>query len=277
MKNIKFFKLTKTVINKSIHDEVMALGAQLTYYVLLSFFPFLIFLITLASYTPITNEDAIRSLGQYLPNDIYAMVSDTIHQTINSRSGALLSLGMIATIWSASNGISALIRGLNKAYEHKETRPFWKIKSLSIMFTFLLAIIFISSIIMLVLGEIIARNLFSFLGLSEFFYTLWRYTRYLFPSITMVFIFSIFYRFIPNRRLTWKGVIPGAIFSSIGWITISVFFSYYINNIASLSRMYGSIGSVIALLIWMYWSSIIILLGGQLNAVLYLSKKVSNI
>lgn len=269
MKNNKYLNFIKELYCRVLDDEIDALAAQLTYYLLLSIFPFLIFLITLISYTPMTSEQALFSLSEYLPKDVYKIVIDTIYQTLKSRSGALLSIGMIATLWTASNGLSALMRGINKAYDQKESRPYWKVKYISLIFTIGLALVLLFSLFLVIFGEVIANNIFSYFGVPDVFRKIWTALRFFLPIITSIIVFIILYYFTPNRRISIKSVIPGSLFSSLGWILISLPFSVYVNNFSNFSRMYGSLGGIIVLLVWLYWCSIIILIGGEINAILH--------
>ena len=122
---IKGYEMLKDFYQRFQEHEVPALGAQLTYYLILAFFPFLIFLLTLLSYTPITSEEALNNLSRFLPADAYKVVIEVLRQTLSSSRQTLLSLGALFTIWASSNGINAVIRGINKAYDESETRPFW--------------------------------------------------------------------------------------------------------------------------------------------------------
>lgn len=269
--NSRIFKTIRNIYLRFQDDDIPALAAQLTYYFILSFFPFLIFLITLVSFTPVTSEQALNDLSKIMPSSAYNIVSDIISQVVNSRRATFLSFGMLATIWASSNGMNAVIRGLNRAFDQKETRPFWKVRGLSVLATIALALTILFSFFLLVFGEIIGEQLFIFLGFSHIFKTVWTFIRYFIPLITMLLVFTLLYLFTPNRRLTLREVMPGSLFSTFGWILTSVLFSLYINNFGNFSRTYGSIGGVIALLIWLYWISIIILLGGELNATLAFS------
>lgn len=262
----KILKVLSDVYIRSKDDDVPALAAQLTYYFILSFFPFLIFLITLVSYTPITSERALNDLSKIIPPSAYNIVLDVVNQITLSPRETFLSFGMIAALWTSSNGMNAVIRGINKAYDQKETRPFWKVRGLSIIAIIALALTIIFSFTLLVFGEVIGRELFRFFGFSNLFKGTWTVMRFLIPILFMFTVFTLLYMLTPNRRLTLKEVLPGSVVTTIGWILTSVLFSFYISNFGNYSKTYGSIGGVIALLVWLYWISIIIMLGGELNA-----------
>lgn len=270
MERAKWKKILKDLYFRFIDDELLSTGAQITFFLLLSLFPFLIFLITLISYTPINNfQDNIEDLSALLPSNAYQIVKDLILQTISSRSGTLLSFGMIITLWTSSSGVSALIRGINKAYDQEETRPFWKVIGVSLYFTLEIAVVIILSLVLIVFGKMLGMLFFNTLGFSNYFVNVWNDVRHTLALIIMILVFVSLYRSTPNHRLSLKDVIPGSIFATIGWVIISIAFSYYANNFSNYSKIYGSLGGIIALLTWLYFSSIIILLGAEINASLF--------
>lgn len=268
MKKYKISNIIKILIKKFKEDEVTALGAQMTFYLILSFFPFLIFLITLLSYTPIASNEVVSNLSNLLPNSTYNMINSIIQEVITTRSTALLSIGMIATLWTASSGVAALIKGINKAYNQKENRGFLKLRSYALVFTLALTLVILLAFIMLIFGEFIGHYIFGLIGLTGLFESIWDLIRFIIPIVVILFIFIFFYVYAPNKPLSFSEVLPGAIFTTVGWLIISLSFSFYVNNFGRFARMYGSIGGIIALLVWLYISSLVILIGGELNAVL---------
>ena len=268
MRYKRLSQLGKELYFRFIEDDVPALGAQVTYYLLLSFFPFLIFLITLISYTPLTSDVMLGNLSYILPRDAYEAITGAFRQTVNARSRTLLSFSMAAAIWASSNGILAMIRGINKAYDQKETRPFWKTRGISILFTIALAVLILLTLLILVFGETLGEYIFFLLGFSYLFNVSWDIIRFIAALAILTLVFIFIYRWMPNCRLSFIEVLPGSVFSTAGWILISLAFSYYVNNFTYYSNMYGSIGGIIVLLLWLYWSSVIILLGGEINATL---------
>lgn len=258
----------KNLIRKFTEDDVFALATQLSYSLLLAFFPFLIFVMTLIGYSPVESEDVLISFQRILPTDVFKLISNTVVEIVDTKNGNLLSFGLITTLWASSNGFKAMIKCLNKAYDEKENRSFLKIESTALLCTFGLAFIIIASVLLLVFGEINGRLLGAYLGFAEVFRRIWNILRYLIMLSTMIFIFAALYHYTPSRRLTWKEVIPGAIFTTLGWLLSSIIFSYYINNFGNYSKLYGSIGAVIVFMLWLFLVSLMLLTGGELNAVL---------
>jgi len=273
VKNSKGYQLMRDFYLRFQEHEVPALGAQLTYYLLLAFFPFLIFLLTLLSYTPITSEQALDDLSRLLPAEAFEVVKEVVRQTLGSSRQTLLSLGALLTVWASSNGINAVIHGINKAYDERETRPFWKVRGMAIIFTIGLALVIILAFVLLVLGKQLGQALFAYAGNSMLFMKSWQLYRFTIPLLVMLAVFAFFYRYAPNKKIRFRDTIPGAVFSSLGWVVTSWAFSFYVDHFGNFTRTYGSIGGIIILLLWLYLSSMVILIGGEINAALSFSRK----
>ncbi|MDW8800101.1 YihY/virulence factor BrkB family protein [Clostridium sp. A1-XYC3] len=249
-------------------DDVLALASQLAYSLIFSFFPFLTFLMTLVGYSPISSGEVLVGLNKILPTNVLELVHNTVVEVVDGRNSHLLSLSLLATIWSASSGFNAVIKGLNKAYDESEDRSVFKVQFIAIMCTFGVTFIVILTMILLVFGQILGVYLAKQFGYSFMFQRFWNIVRYTVMFLTTIFIFAALYHYTPSRRLTWKEVMPGAVFSAIGLVGVSVGFAYYVNNFGNYSKVYGSIGAVIILLTWLFFLSVMIIMGGELNATL---------
>jgi membrane protein len=265
---IKIFPFIDQLYCRFQDDDVSALGAQLTYYLILAFFPFLILLMTIISYTPVTSEDILKGVSPVLSNTTYKIIEDFVNEILASGSRTLLSIGMIGTIWASANGVMAIVKGLNKAYDEEENRPFWKIIGIAILFTLALGFMILLSFALLVFEKKVGEQLFELFHFPNNFDAIWNFIKYGIPLAIMLVVFVFLYLFAPNRRLSVREVIPGAIFSTVGWVIISILFAFYVDRWDTYTRSYGSLGGIIVLLIWLYFSSVIILLGGEINATL---------
>jgi len=273
MRKMKSWKFLKDVYARFMNDDLLSIGAQATFFLLFSLFPFLIFLIALITYMPMVNlQDSIQALAALIPANAYLILRDIVNQTLANRSVTLLSFGVLSALWSSASGVTSLIRGINRAYDQEETRRSWKITAVSLYFTLELAIAIIFSLILIVFGKVLGTQLFHFLGFSDASLQVWNYVGYIIALITTILVFISLYYNTPNRRSKFREVIPGAVVASLGWVIISIAFSYYIDNFGNYSKVYGSLGGIIALLMWLYVSSIIILMGAEINASLMFSK-----
>lgn len=260
-------------IVKVKNDDIFALGSQLAYYLILSFFPFLIFLMTLVGFSNLNSGEILDGLRTILPMNVFTLIDKTVIEVVDTQNSGLLGASIVLTIWSASSGFRAVTKGLNKAYDIKENRSFIKRVLVAMVFTFALAMTIVLTLALLVFGDLIGKYLVSVLPFEEVIGWLWNVSRYFLIVFIMVWIFAGIYRYTPAKKIRWREVVPGAIISTLGWIAVSVGFSYYINNIANYSRLYGGLGAVFVLMTWIYITSIILILGAEINSVISMIKR----
>ncbi|MDK2961477.1 YihY/virulence factor BrkB family protein [Acetobacterium sp. K1/6] len=267
MKKDNLIKLLKDLYVRFSNDDLPSVGAQITYFLLLSIAPFLIFLITLISFIPLVDfQSQIEPLYALMPTAASEILNAIIEQTMKNRSGALLTFGVLFALWSASTGVKYLISGVNRAYDQEETRPFWKKSLVSLAITLELSMVIIVTMILIIFGGILGSEVFGFLGFSKTFSMIWNYLRFVIAIFAVMIAFVSIYFSAPSCRLTFKEVLPGAVVATFSWIIVSMAFSFYADNLGNYTAVYGSLGGVIALLTWIYISSIIFLLGAEINA-----------
>ncbi|WP_445489866.1 YihY/virulence factor BrkB family protein [Niallia sp. 03133] len=265
--------VTKKIAQKIKQDDVFDLAAQLAYYFLLSIFPLIIFMMTLLPYLPITKEDLLGIIETFAPGDSMNIIESNLDQIL-SKNGTLLSFGIIATIWSASNGLNAIVKAFNKAYNVEETRSFIVARAMSVVLTLAMIAVVVIALLLPVFGEQIGVFLFSQFNLSDEFMAVWRAIRFLVTPVILFIVFLALYWFAPNKKMKCVSAIPGAVFATIGWVAASFGFSYYVGNFGNYSATYGSIGAIIITMIWFYLTGIIIMIGGEINA--YYTEKNKN-
>jgi membrane protein len=261
------FKYIEQLIFRYKDDDLSGMSAQITYYLILAIFPFLIFLINLLSFTHLPTQILFADFNKFLPTETGDLVKNIVVQTLKTKSGTLLIVSMIGSLWAASKGISAIMKGLNKAYDVKESRKFIKLNTIALISTLEISIMIILSFAMIVFGKIIGTYIFGLVGATNLFVFAWSFLRYCIPIAIMFVTFSLIYGYIPNKKLKFNNIKIGAIFATIGWITTSLIFSFYVNNFGNYQNVYGSLGGVIGLISWLYISTLIILLGGELNSI----------
>ena len=259
-------KYGKHLFFRLIDDDIPGLSAQCSYYLFLSLFPFVIFLFSLLSFTQIPHTQLMDQVFGFFPSDVANVTRSIVEDVLSTRNATLLTVGALATVWSASSGINAVRKGLNKAYRKVETRPFWEVTAVNLVSTIGLALILFITIIFLVSGRVLGEQVFKLLNISRTFEGVWNLIRILVPLITMAAVFTVLFWFIPCRKAKFKEVLPGTIFTIVGWVAISLLFSFYVNNFTNYANVYGSIGGIILLLVWLNLSSMILLLGGEVNA-----------
>ncbi|MDQ1004908.1 membrane protein [Neobacillus niacini] len=267
--------LVRLLWHRIEEDDIPGLSAQLAYFFLLSLFPLLIFIFTLLPYLPIPYPDILGSIREFAPPQTMDLIEKNVNHVMNNRNGGLLSFGVIGTIWSASNGIHALVRAFNKAYNVDESRSFIVSRGMAILLTIGMIFVFIVAVLLPIFGREIGTFLFSYLGFKLEFLRLWEMLRLVVSALILFIIFTGLYWIAPNVKLRCRSAFPGAGFATVGWILSSYALSFYVSKFNNFSLTYGSIGAIIVLLIWLYISGFIIILGGEINA-FYSEKSKSN-
>lgn len=250
-------------------DNTSGMAAQLAYYFLLAIFPLLIFLLTLVPLFQIDQEMIVGLIEDYAPAEIAGMLTGIIDDVMTSSGGGLLSVGLIATLWSASNGMTALMNAFNVAYDIEDDRNFFVSKGLSIFFTIILTLSVLLTFVLIVFGGQIGNLMFGVIGLDEQFSTIWNLVRSILPLLLVFIVFLIMYLTAPNIKVKLKSVIPGTIFTTVAFLVASWGFSVYVSGFGNYSATYGSIAGVIILIFWLYITGVIIILGAQINAIIH--------
>ena len=219
----------------------------------------LIFLLTLL---PLFNLDQsqITGLLSNAPADTSSLIKGVISDVTKNSSGGLLSIGLILAIWSASNGMTAIMNSFNVAYDVEDNRNGILLKILSVIFTIVLGVVFLVAMALPTMGSVIAHFLFGPLGLDSQVKWIFSLIRVVLPLIIILILFTILYSVAPNVKTKLKSVLPGAIFTSVIWLLGSFAFGFYISNFGNYSKTYGSIAGIIILLIWLYLTSFIIII-----------------
>lgn len=264
----KIFKIGQQLFERMTRADVFGLAAQLAYFFLLSLFPFLLFLVTLLGYLPIDENTVMTFISMYAPTEITNLIQTNISQLVHGQSGSLLSISIIGTLWSASNGINAITKAFNQAYEVEEDRPFLVARLIAIVMTIAMLGVIAVAFLLPIFGEMIGMYIFSFLGWSENFIKIWNTSRWIISSVVFFIVLLALYTLMPNIKVRIKEALLGTLFATLSWQVVSLGFSYYVQTIGDYSATYGSLGAVIVLMIWFYISGIIIITGGVINAMI---------
>jgi membrane protein len=261
-------ELGRRVIHEIQEDDCLGRAAQLAYYFLFALFPFFLVLTTLLGYLPVPNlmDRLMEMLAGILAGDALKLVQDNVREVVTSQRGGLLSFGILAALWTSSSAITAIVDGLNRAYDVEEGRPYWKVRLIAIFLTVGISLFIIFSLILLTFGPQIGGWIADQVGLGRVFQIAWNLLRW--PVIVGLIILAmvLVYYVAPDVEQRWQWITPGSLVAVIGWLLASLGFSFYVNNFGSYNATYGSIGAVIVLLTWMYVSGLFVLVGGEINA-----------
>ena len=264
----KIIDFGKEIFKRFNNVDVLGLSAQLAYFFLLSLFPFLVFLVTLLGYLPIESDAVLDFLNTYLPAEVSSMLESNLENLLTKQSGGLLSISIIGAIWSASKGVNALTKAFNAAYRVEEDRSFVISRLISIGLTIALVITIAIALLLPIFGKSIGEFLFSFVNLSDGFVQVWNALRWTLSSVILFIVLYVLYTLAPNKKIKLREAFWGVIFATFSWQIVSLGFSYYVSTLGNFSATYGSLGTVIVLMLWFYLTGIVIMLGGIINAVL---------
>lgn len=259
---------THYLFKRIFQDDLLGLAAQMSYYFLLSMFPALIFIVTLLPFLNFKESQLIDFVDKIGPGEAVDVIATALHQVISNPSVGLLSFGFIAAIWSASSGINAVIVTLNRAYDVQKGRPFFKQRGLSILLTFGMLFILFLTLALPVFGKLIGSWIFEQFGEEANFPVVWHFIRWGLSFAILFLVFTVIYWVGPNLKFKCRKAMPGAAFASIGWISASFGFAYYVDHFGNFTKAYGSLGGTILLILWFYITGIFIIIGGELNAYL---------
>jgi membrane protein len=255
-------------------DDMDTYAAALTYRFLLALFPFLIFLLTLLD--ALRLEDfftwMLDQARTALAADAYSQFSQIIDQIRAGAGGGLLSFGLITALWAAAAGVRSTMHALNVAYDVEEERSLWKKYLMSVVFTVGLAAMIIAAVALMLLGPQSAEWLAGQIGLGDVVVTLWNWLRIPAAILLMMLAVALIYYFFPNVDQPFKIVSPGSVFAVLAWLVATVGFSIYVSNFGNYNATYGSLGGAIALMFYFFISAATLLLGAEVNAVLYKAK-----
>jgi len=270
IKGYRVGPLLKATGKEILDDGILGLSAQTAYYFFFSLFPLFLFTAPLLGLFGDKQERfqwIMGNLATAIPGDAVTLVQGVVKDVIFSESApGVMSVGALLALWSGSNIFGSLMDALNRAYDIKETRPWWKKKLISIAAALGAGTIILLATIVMIGGEDIARGIGTRMGLGEAGVKLWTVLQF---PVAFAFLvataWGTFY-FLPNLRQDRMQVLVGAIVTTVVWILVTLLFRAYVQNFGSYNKTYGTLGGVIALLTWMYLSMLVILSGGELNA-----------
>lgn len=252
-------------------DDIFGRAAQLAYYFLLALFPLLLFLTTLLGYFAGAGSQLRDSLMRYLGTVMPYSALDLVHRTIDEiskdKGGGKLSFGLLAALWVASKAMTAISDTLNAAYEVRETRPMWKVRLVSIGLTIMLAMMIVLGLTTVLLGGRLADLIAGVVGFGDTFTLLWKILQWPIVLAFLLVTFGLIYYFAPDLpEREWHWVSPGSILAVALWLLVSFGFRLYLQFFDSYSVTYGSLGALIILMLWFYFTGVAILIGGEVNA-----------
>lgn len=250
-------------------------AAQAAFFMLVSCFPFFMFLITLMRYTSISESVILNMTTEIIPDALHSLVTDWLHESYTFGSGKILSVTVILALWAASKGFSGIIWGLEEIYEVKKQRGFFSRRIHSLLDTLVFALMLVISLILLVYGNQIVTVIHRLVPVLDCLNIILFLLRSAGAFLIFVLYFLVLYRFVPNHKTTFKNQLSGAGAAAFLWICFSYLYSFYIDYHSSFSTVYGSLTYIVILMLWIYGSVLIIFFGALLNQYLAEEKQLN--
>ena len=264
-------QLAANVWRSSMDDEIADRAAELAYYFLFSLFPGLIVLSAMFSLFASTRArsdlELMLYLGKVIPPGAFNMVQSTFAATTASTATRNLLVGAIASLWSATYGMSSAQSILNVVFRVKESRSYWKAKLIALLLTLAIFVLVFSAMVLLLLGDYVMKFFMHLWLVNGVLAMGWKIARFLAAIFLMNLVFSVTYHWGPDRKEhRWRWVSPGAVVGVVAWLGASIGFRVYLHFFNTYARLYGSLGAVVVLLTWFYVSGLVLLLGAEINA-----------
>lgn len=268
-KGLPFKEFAKRLYHELVNDAVTDSAAQLSYYFLFSLFPFLFFLVTVAAYLPLETavQDLLDRASYVMPHEALELIEGQLNALTETRP-RLVTVGFLITLWTASRGVDALRRALNLAYDVAETRPYWKTQLISIGMTVLGGSLVVVAIAALIAGGNVGYLAAEKLHIESEFVTIWSWLRWPLTAVVVMFGVALAYYFLPDVEQEFRFITPGSVMGTLSWLGATWSFTWYTEQFGRYNVTYGSLAGVMVLLLWLYISGLIFIVGGEVNAIL---------
>ena len=248
-----------------------AYAAQAAYFFVLSLIPIILLLLTMVQFTPVTRQDVMAAVTQVFPTSVEGLISSIVDQ-VYRQSSTIIPVTIIVALWSAGKGVLAMTSGMNLIYENTETRNYFYLRLRASFYTVIFILAIVLSLSLSVFGNSISIIVYKHMPVLTTIMDFLIRIRTLLTLVVLTLFWDMVYKYLPNRtnlsKTTMKQQLPGAVFTSCGWLLISFIFSVYLDIFTGFSSMYGSLTTIKLIMLWLYVCMYVILLGGELNALL---------
>lgn len=247
--------------------HVGAYAAQAAYFFMLCMIPIILLLLTLVQFTPVTKADVMTAVIQVFPSSVDSLITSIVNQVYNQSTG-IIPVTILVALWSAGKGVLSMTTGLNCIYDCQETRNYIFLRVRATLYTVMFVMVIILLLVLSVFGNslnlFILENIPFMSGMADWLIEV----RIVITPVVLVVFCLLIYKFLPNRRDRLIRQFPGAAFAALAWMVVSWIFSVYLDIFRGFSSMYGSLTTIVLIMLWMYFCMYSILLGGELNVAL---------
>jgi len=273
---VSLYDIMLNVVHSNRKFDIDQRASGVAYSLTLASFPAVIFLFTLIPYIPIADLDKeiMLMLREVMPQGIYKDANVTIMDILSRPRRDVLSFGFIFTLFASTNGMMSLMQAFDMVFEDEENRGFLKTRGIAILLTMLLIVVLFVAVLLLIVGDAAIKFLSGWhIFQEDWVVNTFNITRYLISFSALMFAISLVYRFAPSHGKRYAFINPGSIVASILILVATYGFSFYLSKFSSYNKLYGSIGTLIALMIWYYLLAFLIILGFEINASIDTAKR----
>lgn len=269
MRYIKAVYKAFTLFGKKIaHDAVAAFSAQTAFFIIISAFPFLVLIVSVLEKIPFISADMMYTVMDIFPRTVMEYMENIIKEICSGNSVAIISISAAVLLWAASKGVTSIMRGLNFIYKIDDKRNFFEIRLASVGYTVGFVVYIVVTLVFIFGGGMLSSLLKSRLPENLFFTVIYRIFSFLGKLMLLTVLFGLVYLVVPKRKATIKSQLPGAALSALGWLGYSWFYSFYTDHLAGNSYVYGSLTSIILIMLWLYVCMYIFFIGGEVNSII---------
>lgn len=262
---IRCYDIIKGFLNKLNKHHVGAYASQAAFFMMLSIFPIISLLLNLVKYTPITKDFIFTNLNTFIPEILQPLTNTIIDELYTNTNSTAIFLSILLALWSAGKGVLAIIYGLNSVYEIEEKRNYFIVRIISAVYIFLFLVALVICLGLMVFGNTIYKMLKKPFPVIYELLGIFINRKEILTFLVLILLFLIVYKVIPRKNLSVLTLLPGACFSSIGWVGFSFFFSLYIKYSDNFSYTYGSLTTIIVSMMWIYICMYILFIGAEMN------------
>lgn len=272
---LEIHKKIKCFTNELNEKHVSAYAAKTAYFIMLSFIPFLMLFCTIIQYTPLHKADVLSLFVGAVPSSIDPLVISVIDE-IYGKSGAMISVSVVVVLWTAGKGVTAMIQGLNSVFDVKETRNYFVLRIYGAVYTVLIMFSVLVLLVLIVFGNKIQSNILVHIPLIGSVTGAVLEKRYVISVCFLILIFAVIYCFMPNTHIRFKYQLPGAVFTAFSWSAFSFGFSVYVDYFSNMTNMYGSLTTLIIVMLWLYMCMYIMLTGASINEIMLEKREIED-
>lgn len=262
----EIYLIIKGFNNRLNEDKISAFSAQAAFFLILSIVPFLSLLLTLVKYLPISQTMLIDTVIGVIPTPFEPLVSTILNELYQKTNGAILSVSILVSVWSSAKGILAIINGLQSVYHIEMKRNYFILRFISALYTIVFVIAIIVTLLLMVFGNTIYHALKKQYPVAADVMSIFVKQKFILSFCILTLFFLFVYKLVKRANGSFINMIPGAVTASVSWIVFSYVFSIYIDKFSDFSYTYGSLATIVLLMLWMYICMYLLFIGAEINS-----------